>query len=204
MRRKLRKDFSGRFLVRIPMHLPRTLAEQALSDRISLNQYILYHLSRGASIYEFERFLKSVKNTIIEDMESVIESDRITDTPKLKLRLMDLVMKEISIEKPAGKLHLEGQLSLKVDEDQQVVEIKGKNVVVASIYVATIKSVDTGEELRLKAVLHATYLGIRALSRAIQRRIESIRLSAYPGRVFRDLLTRLITNLDLAVKIPPA
>ena len=59
MRRKMTKDFSGRFLVRIPVSLHRTLAEQALTDRISLNQYVLFLLARGASLREFERFSRA-------------------------------------------------------------------------------------------------------------------------------------------------
>lgn len=44
----LADDFSGQLRVRMPKSLHRTLSEQAKAENISLNQLILYHLSRGA------------------------------------------------------------------------------------------------------------------------------------------------------------
>ena len=40
-------DYSGRFNVRVPKSLHQILAEQAKRENVSLNQLILYHLSRG-------------------------------------------------------------------------------------------------------------------------------------------------------------
>jgi antitoxin HicB len=40
-------DFSGRFNVRVPKSLHKALSEQAKKENISLNQLIIYHLSRG-------------------------------------------------------------------------------------------------------------------------------------------------------------
>lgn len=41
-------DYSGRFNVRVPKSLHRHLSELAKKENISLNQLILYHLSRSA------------------------------------------------------------------------------------------------------------------------------------------------------------
>jgi len=40
-------DYSGKFNVRVPKSLHKTLVEQAEKENISLNQLIIYHLSRG-------------------------------------------------------------------------------------------------------------------------------------------------------------
>lgn len=44
-------DYSGRFVVRMPKSLHRTLAEAAERENVSLNQYVVYQLARsvGAS-----------------------------------------------------------------------------------------------------------------------------------------------------------
>lgn len=201
MRRKMTKDFSGRFLVRIPVSLHRTLAEQALTDRISLNQYVLFLLARGASLREFERFLKSMKDTTVEDLDTIIESDRLADTPRAKLRLMDLVMSDAKLEKPAGKMYLEGDLSVDVTEKQEVVGVDGKEVNVKNTYTASIKSKETKDEIRFIANFNAVYLAMRPLSKELGKTLEKVRLAIYPSRVFRELLDRLITNLDLRVRI---
>lgn len=201
MRRRVRKDFSGRFLVRIPMALHRTLAEQAMSDRISLNQYVLYLLSRGASLREFERFLKSVDDTVVEDLETVIESERLVDLTRIKLRLIDLVLKETKIEKPSGKLHLDGDLALNVEEHQNVLGVDGKIAKVETVYTATVKAKGSDEKVKFCALFYAEYQGMRPISKEITKSLATTRLSSYPGRVFRDLLDRLITNLGLRIKI---
>ena len=41
-------DYSGKLNIRIPKSLHRTLAERARDEKVILNQYILYHLARGA------------------------------------------------------------------------------------------------------------------------------------------------------------
>lgn len=41
------EDYSGKLNIRIPKSLHRTLAEKAKEERISLNQYINYQLSKG-------------------------------------------------------------------------------------------------------------------------------------------------------------
>lgn len=201
MRRKLTKDFSGRFLVRIPVTLHRTIAEQAIADRISLNQYVLYLLARGASLREFERFMKSVKDTMIEDLDTVIESERLAETPRAKLRLVNLVMTDAKLEKPDGKLHLDGDLSVNVEEHQEVLEVEGKIVNLTTFYAATITAKESGEKIRFSALFHSTYQAMRPLSKEIARNLGKNRLSTYPARVFRELLERLITNLDLNIKI---
>lgn len=44
---KRRDEYSGKLVVRMPRSLHRTLAEQAKSENVSLNQFILFHLARG-------------------------------------------------------------------------------------------------------------------------------------------------------------
>ena len=41
------KDYSGKFLLRIPKTLHKELTEKAVKENISLNQYVLYCLTRG-------------------------------------------------------------------------------------------------------------------------------------------------------------
>ena len=43
-------DYSGKFLLRIPKSLHRNLAERAGREGISLNQYVLYQLSRNRDL----------------------------------------------------------------------------------------------------------------------------------------------------------
>lgn len=44
---RLSSDFSGKFNIRVPKSLHKVLAEKAKEENISLNQFILYQLSRG-------------------------------------------------------------------------------------------------------------------------------------------------------------
>lgn len=44
---RVAEEYSGKFSVRVPKSLHRQLSEQAKQENISLNQLILYHLSRG-------------------------------------------------------------------------------------------------------------------------------------------------------------
>ncbi|MBN2379059.1 toxin-antitoxin system HicB family antitoxin [candidate division WOR-3 bacterium] len=201
MRRRMIRDYSGRFLIRIPISLHRTLAEQATADRISINQYALFLLARGASLREFEHLLKSLKATKIRNLDTIIESERLVQTPKVRLRLMGLSLKELAIVKPSSKLYLEGSLSIKVDEHQELLEVEGKEVKMSTTYIAKITSKQTKEELHLKAILHSTYLGIRPISREIAKNLTELRLAAYPSKIFRELLEKLIYNLNLDVAI---
>lgn len=41
-------DYSGKFVLRIPKSLHRTLSEKAKEESVSLNQYIAYLLARGS------------------------------------------------------------------------------------------------------------------------------------------------------------
>lgn len=43
-----REDYSGRFSLRVPKSLHRYLSELAKKENVSLNQLILYHISRSA------------------------------------------------------------------------------------------------------------------------------------------------------------
>ncbi len=44
---RLSSDFSGKFNIRVPKSLHKVLADKAKEENISLNQFILYQLSRG-------------------------------------------------------------------------------------------------------------------------------------------------------------
>jgi len=44
---RLSNDFSGKFNIRVPKSLHKVLAEMAKEENVSLNQFILYQLSRG-------------------------------------------------------------------------------------------------------------------------------------------------------------
>ena len=44
------KDYSGKFVLRLPKSLHKQLAEKAVSENISLNQYALYCLTRGMKV----------------------------------------------------------------------------------------------------------------------------------------------------------
>ena len=44
---RLSSDYSGKFNIRVPKSLHKVLADKAKEENISLNQFILYQLSRG-------------------------------------------------------------------------------------------------------------------------------------------------------------
>ena len=44
---KMQDEYSGKLNIRIPKSLHRTLAEKAKDEKVSLNQYIMYQLSRN-------------------------------------------------------------------------------------------------------------------------------------------------------------
>jgi len=48
------ETYSGRILVRAPKSLHRALAERAREEGVSLNQYIVYHLSRALGKRDLE------------------------------------------------------------------------------------------------------------------------------------------------------
>lgn len=43
----IREEYSGKFNIRMPKSLHRTLAEKAKDEKVSLNQYINYQLAKG-------------------------------------------------------------------------------------------------------------------------------------------------------------
>ena len=57
------EDYSGKFNLRIPKSLHRSLAEAAERDGVSLNQYVLMLLSRGDAQYRLERQIKELAPT---------------------------------------------------------------------------------------------------------------------------------------------
>lgn len=46
------EEYSGKFVVRIPKSLHKTLSEMAAMERVSLNQYIIYQLSKNVMYRE--------------------------------------------------------------------------------------------------------------------------------------------------------
>ena len=76
------REYSGRFITRIPSYLHQRLVEQALREGVSLNQHVTTILSIGASGYdmktnqdmvinEIRKCCKEVTNKIIEEQESI-------------------------------------------------------------------------------------------------------------------------------------
>ncbi len=60
------KEFSGKFIVRVPKHLHKKLVEQAKSEGVSLNQFIVSLLS--------ERLATRILKNRIDKLESKIEA----------------------------------------------------------------------------------------------------------------------------------
>ncbi len=58
------EDFSGKFVVRLPIYLHRYLAEQAKANNVSLNQYCLTLLSQGNAMQVVNKSLKSMAVTL--------------------------------------------------------------------------------------------------------------------------------------------
>ena len=54
------QEYSGKFNVRIPKSLHRSLADAAAQDGVSLNQYVIMLLSSGNTQMQFERQLRHV------------------------------------------------------------------------------------------------------------------------------------------------
>lgn len=57
------QEYSGRFVLRIPSYLHQRLAERAMREGVSLNQYVGTLLSAGASTYDakIEQLIEEVK-----------------------------------------------------------------------------------------------------------------------------------------------
>ncbi len=58
------EEYSGKFNVRIPKSLHRELAEAALREEVSLNQYVLGLLARGDAQYRVERLLEGLAGKV--------------------------------------------------------------------------------------------------------------------------------------------
>lgn len=57
-------DFSGKFVVRVPRHLHRRLAESAALDGVSLNQYVVSLLATNDALTHVERHLAETDRRI--------------------------------------------------------------------------------------------------------------------------------------------
>lgn len=58
------EEYSGKFVVRIPRSLHRTLAESAEHEGVSLNQYVATLLARGDALARVERRLDAFASSI--------------------------------------------------------------------------------------------------------------------------------------------
>ena len=72
------KNYSGKFLVRMPKSLHRRLAEQAKYDGVSLNHYVVSLLSQGESTREQIRRLQSSMSEIAKEVRA---NRRLLTTP---------------------------------------------------------------------------------------------------------------------------
>ena len=54
-------DFSGKLMIRIPKKLHKELVDQAADQEISLNQLILYYLSKQTGIQEEKKITKNIE-----------------------------------------------------------------------------------------------------------------------------------------------
>lgn len=57
-------DYSGKFVVRVPRHLHRRLAESAALDGVSLNQYVMSLLAMNDAVTRMERRLAETDRRI--------------------------------------------------------------------------------------------------------------------------------------------
>jgi antitoxin HicB len=68
------EDFSGRFVVRIPKELHRTLVSKAEKNEVSLNQYVQFLLTASVVTEGFESVVEKCAvrfNQIIEQMQNI-------------------------------------------------------------------------------------------------------------------------------------
>jgi antitoxin HicB len=68
------EPFSGKFLVRVPKELHRSIAQRAKQNNISLNQYIQYLLTTGLMNTSFEQVIESYCHKfdkVIQEMKNV-------------------------------------------------------------------------------------------------------------------------------------
>ena len=54
------REYSGRFIVRVPASLHKKLVIEAKKEGVSLNQYVVSILSEGASVRDIEELLKRI------------------------------------------------------------------------------------------------------------------------------------------------
>ena len=69
------KEYSGRFVVRVPAYLHRNLAEQAKEEGISLNQFVVSLLSEKITVTKLLRKIEELKEKI-EALQSIIITNK--------------------------------------------------------------------------------------------------------------------------------
>ena len=75
------REYSGRFLVRVPVSLHRKLVAAAHREGVSLNQYVVSILSENYSIRNVENLLKSINKSVqIVQSQVYISKEKIITT----------------------------------------------------------------------------------------------------------------------------
>jgi predicted RNase H-like HicB family nuclease len=93
------REYSGRFLVRVPVSLHRRLAEIAKKEGVSLNHYIVSSLSEKLSIKDIENELKIIKDKL--DLLIATQNNRSIKDPEKNISAAEKILK-LKWEKESG------------------------------------------------------------------------------------------------------
>jgi predicted RNase H-like HicB family nuclease len=85
------REYSGRFLVRVPVSLHRRLAEIAKKEGVSLNHYIVSSLSEKLSIKDIENELKIIKDKL--DLLIATQNNRSIKDPEKNISAAEKILK---------------------------------------------------------------------------------------------------------------
>jgi predicted RNase H-like HicB family nuclease len=77
------KDFSGRFVLRIPVELHRYLSAEARKNGSTLNQFCLYLLTRKSTLHTIQEELSLAGKEMRSVFESIIETDYQVEHPPI-------------------------------------------------------------------------------------------------------------------------
>jgi antitoxin HicB len=76
------EDYSGKFVIRLPIYLHRYLVEQSKANNVSLNTYCLALLSQGNTMQVVNKSLKSIAITMQAIKRGFSASNRLNVLPK--------------------------------------------------------------------------------------------------------------------------
>lgn len=93
------REYSGRFLVRVPVSLHRRLAEIAKKEGVSLNHYIVSSLSEKLSTKDIENELKIIKDKV--DLLIATQNNQSRKIPEKNIPTMKIL--ELKWEKENGR-----------------------------------------------------------------------------------------------------